>query len=189
MMNCPICGYMNAPGDGICRSCGYTLSLQAAPDYGQQLSPEFQDAEPSLTGFAAPEYTSLQTAPYTDSGALMPEYAAQYPQQGAPASAYPAYSPYYPPPRTGNPARNSSAITGMILGIVSMPALCLTAIVDSFTSVGIASALVALVMSAAALVLSILGVSSQHKGFAIAGIVCSSVGLLLNLFALLGVMS
>lgn len=86
--------------------------------------------------------------------------------------------PYPPPMPPPQPANNGYAITGMVLGIVSLPALCVP--------------VVNFVMGPLAIVFSVLGmrrsaVVGRGKGMAISGLVLGIISTVLILLVIAGV--
>ena len=99
----------------------------------------------------------LATAPTTRPGEEVNPYQAP---ESAEAS-------WQPPPRGGP---NGPAIASLVLGICSLPAVC-------------CCGLLGVPVSVIGLILGIIGLKSESKGLAIAGIVLCSVGLIFGLLA------
>jgi len=167
-MTCPVCGYENGPRDRACKSCGYALGAGNDPAVRQQLSPEFQ--EPPASGYGAPPAASG----YTQTGAAIPD------------TAWTSGGRYEPPQKKGDPARDTQATVGFMAGILSLSFLCITPVAYTASAFGLFAAAVAVILSLCAIVLSVHGLSSCRRRIAVAGLVLSIIGFLLNLLLLLG---
>lgn len=107
----------------------------------------------------------------------------QTPQYNAPpmppVNPLPPVAPYGMPPippKPGDPSKNWMAITGMVLGILSIfPGCCIWYL--------------ALVFGVGGIVFGILGLKSQQRGMSIAGIITGAIGLLFGLFVLIFVVA
>ena len=81
----------------------------------------------------------------------------------------------YGMPNMGDPSKNWAAITGLVLGIISIPACCVPMSFSTITMVTVVL-IVCLLIGVAAVVLSVVGMHSTMRGMAIGGLVCGIVG-------------
>jgi len=132
---CPSCG-ASLPGDAnICSTCGHNFNT----------GPYAQPPGPQMGSFTPPPGT------FNPPGYANPHLQANYPRSG------------YDPPATG--AADGFAIASLVLGILSIPLLCLC-----YT--GVPFALLALIFGG-------LGLKGGNRGMAIAGVICAGICLLL----------
>jgi len=158
-----------------CTRC-YTLLRTKDEAAGRQVScPKCQE---TLT-VPAPEVglpgSALAGGPADASAEGGPERPAAGPVGGPQGEVNPYQAPesvdaaWRPPP---GPGPNGPAIASLVLGICSMPAVC-------------CCGLFGVPISVVGLILGIIGLKSQSRGLAVAGVVLSSIGLIFGLLAVL----
>lgn len=181
-MNCPKCSANNTPEAMFCAVCGTPLNAAppvapyqppvseapvveqvpeapAAPSYTAPAAP----VAPSYTAPAAPSYT----APTYNTAPQQQQYQS-YQQQ--PYASVPQYSA-----PVGDTSKNWAGVTSMITGISSI-LCCITA----FGGV---------ILSIAAIVFGVMGLKSQKKGMAIAGLITGCIGIVLSFIMLVAMLS
>jgi len=158
-MICPSCNASNLEGAQFCTGCGATLPTYSAPEVSQPV-PEAPPVPPTYAAPPAPTYQ----AP--------PNYAA-------PPSYNQAYTPYPVAPAAGggSGSKDWAAIASLVLGIVSIPCCCLSVM---YFWIGIFISLAAGILG---VVFGVMGMKSNKKGMAIAGLVCGIFGLIFSLSA------
>ena len=135
--------------------------------------------------FNCPKCGETLTVPAPEVGAAGPAPAGGAEQPATAPATLPGeeVNPYqapesveasWQPPPHGGP--NGPAIASLVLGICSLPAVCCC---------GLLGPPLGLPMSAIGLILGIIGLKSESKGLAIAGIVLCSVGLVIGLLVAL----
>ena len=90
----------------------------------------------------------------------------------------------YGMPNMGDPSKNWAAITGLVLGIISIPACCVPMSFSTITMVTVVL-IVCLLIGVAAVVLSVVGMRSSMRGMAIGGLICGIVGTAFMIFFLI----
>jgi len=179
MKSCPFCFAQNPDDSVFCLSCGQNMSVvqqpvaQDAPVYQQpqqdvpvyqqpqQEAPMYQ--QPPVGGYAPPQQQAPPSGfvpppqPYAP-----PTYQAPQAPQGPQAYGAPPQPMSTKPPKVGNPAKNWAGVMGMILGILSL-VLCCIPYLSPFLGIG-------------GLIFSIMGLKSQRKGMAVAGLITSIFG-------------
>jgi len=164
-MICPRCGDLNSEGVSFCKTC----------------------REP-LTGFQGDGSQSVYYPRVQDSQDVPYPPAESYPQPYPPSYQQPVYGSPQFPVKSGNPKKNGLAIAGFVLSIVCLPMFfCFTfaAVLGPNTVTTVMT--IGIIINITTIVMSILGVSSQRKGFAIAGIILGAIGLLLAAYTMYGI--
>ena len=190
-MFCPYCGGQVEDGATTCPTCGKPVaSAQAAPAPQQSVpapTPQQPVAAPApqqpgqpaaapAPQYAAPQQPQYAAAPAPQYGA--PQYGA--PQQPAQPGAYQQPASYAPPqqvpsqyPQPGQmyntpieqPEKNIFGLVGFILALVALLPI----------------PYLSWVIWLGGLICSIVGMTKQPKGFAIAGLCISLVGLIIGI--------
>lgn len=146
---CPECGASIDGERKTCPCCGAVLVKDQAEQNFGAVPPVQNDQQ----------FPPFQQSPYSQPG------FDQYPNN-------PVQYQNYNSPAKNNGAADGCAITGMVLGIVSVVLCCLS----WFDAV----------VGIAGIILSVFGMKSyKFKGCAVAGLVCSIAGTLLAVFVLL----
>jgi hypothetical protein len=135
--------------------------------YAQPQPPQYQDpyAQPQPPQYQDPYGQPTSGSPYPTSGGSYPG-APQYPMAG--------YGAPMGPPAQQN---NTLGLVSMILGIVSIPAVCCS--------------ILGILAGAAAVVLGVLGMrkaaagQASNRGQALAGVICGSIGLVLSVVSII----
>lgn len=155
MKSCPFCFAQNPDDSVFCLSCGQNMSI--APTPVAQEAPVYQQPQQAPTGGYVPPQPQQQVPP---SGFVPP------PQPYAPPTyqATPTYAApgAVKPPKAGDAAKNWAGVLGMILGILSL-VLCCVPYITPFLGIG-------------GLIFSFMGMKSQRKGMAVAGLITSIIG-------------
>ena len=186
-MHCPVCSQWNDNKMAFCTQCGTPINKEdtqrqtAGPQgsYNPVFSPSsgmslprggladnasagtanysFEPVEPSMEGVSIPYFPSSD---HINRGNAPGTYSAP----GMPDRIEANRLPDFLQEKIGDPQVNWMAAAGMTCGIASIP--CIMSPVAAF------------LIGLTGFILSIKGLKSQHRGAAIAGIVCSSLGLL-----------
>ncbi len=168
---CPMCGASMEGQENICPLCGAIIdetqnahnqnSFAPQPDmFSQQNQPGNQNPDPGFPN----QYNPVPPVP--------PVPPVQFGQVPPPPLQYENYNQY----QKNDGAYNGCAITGMIIGILSI-FMCCTSFFD-------------IILGIAGVALSAVGLKSyKYKGCAIAGIICSIAGLLFALLMSVTVLS
>lgn len=175
----------------VCEVCGNTVEAEVSfcPECGSRMTSEMPAAAEPFSG-GIPPVPPAGNAPvnngYAGNMGGMPVNSGYIPNVNnmpmnngcvPPMNNMPVNNGYIPPagaygmpyqyqqqPMSQGGGKKAVAIIGMIVGIVSIVLCCLN-IIDIFIAV-------------AGLILSIIGVKGSKRGCAIAGIICSGIGLL-----------
>ena len=162
MKNCPYCFAQNPDDSIFCLSCGQNMSTAQAPQAPQVAQdPNIYSQPQQVPPAYAPPQQPVQGG-FTPPPQPYAPPAYQAPQQ------YPAPVPAGPKPaKVGNASKNWAGVMGMILGILSL-VLCCIPYLSPFLGVG-------------GLIFSIMGLKSQKKGMAVAGLITSIIGTIIAL--------
>lgn len=164
-MNCSRCGAHNPDGSLFCSSCGGPIEEPQADNALFKDKPKKDAYQMPPAGYGGQQ-----------NGAQGPYYNPQQP--GVPN--YGGYGGYTPgpgiQPQRGDPGKNWAAILGLVLGILSV-ACCFGSVYAVIFRI---PTVVVILLLFPGIIFSIIGLKSAKKGLAIAGLVCSVIGLGLN---------
>lgn len=201
-MNCPKCNALNPDDALFCSSCGGTMETPVTEENVLFKEKPSKNAYPTPPTYGAPQqnpyaqqnpYSQPQQDPYAQQPQQNPYAQQPQPNPGMPPyqpnpnqpydpTAYGSYNNYTQGPGTpqkpGDRSKDWAAITGLILGILSIPCCFCTIYTIMFNIPFFVNVIVLL----PGIIFSIIGLKSTKKGLAIAGLVCGCIGLLINTY-------